>query len=200
MNNIRFANLFAIVTPLALAIVLGMLCMGERNHRDMARKAEDEQQKNVNALLTMRQEIQTTALTGKDIAAVNTPDEQAFFLTQLRVNAASANIKLVQYTNMGMVLPPPSNDPNNPQQHSIYHPVASTLTVQGPYLGVRAFAYSLLHSNRLMNMNGVTWKRDSDTRTTTLSFTLIRYVKDPETQVTTKVAATSPAPSGGAIQ
>lgn len=183
--KMRFGTVIAVVVPLALAIVLGMMCMTQYRHRELALKQQQNHQDSLNALLDLKSKIDSTPLVNKDIAKVDTPDEQAAFLTQLRVNAAAAGVKLVSYNNLGMVVPPPQQD-QKPAPQSIFRPVASTLTVQGRYLGVRAFAYSLLRANRLMNMNGVTWKRDTDGGTTTLSFTLIRYVTDPSVQVETK--------------
>lgn len=184
--------------PLALAVVLGFLCLRQFQHRQVAMKARDEQRSNVASLENMIRQLDVTPLINKDIAAPATPDEQAAFLTQLRVNAADSGVKMVQYNNMGPVAPPPG-DPNA-QQPSDFTPVASTLAVQGNYTGIRAFAYSLLRAKRLMNMNGVTWKRDPDRNTTTLSFTLIRYVTPPEVNVTTTMATNTGAVPGGDVR
>lgn len=194
MNKPRYGAIVAIVVPLALALVFGLMCLNQFKHRDLALKKQAEEEANVRSKQQILDLINSTPLTDKTIALVNTPDEQAAFLTQLRVNAQNANVKLVQYTNMGVVVPPKQE--NAPP--TIFRPVASNLTVQGPYMGTRAFAFSLLRANRLMNMNNVNWKRDSDGATTTLSFTLIRYVTDPTVQV--QVASAAPDSSGGAVQ
>jgi hypothetical protein len=199
-NNIRIGSVVATVVPIACALVLGLMSMEQYKRRDLARATEEQQQQSVNSLLTMKRTVEVAPLMDKQIAAEATPDEQASFLTQLRVNAQGSGVKLVQYMNMGTVLPPRPTGDQPQQAQSQNRPVASTLTVQGPYDGVRAFAFSLLRGKRLVNMNGVTWKRDSEGRTTTLSFTLIRYVKDPVTTATTTVAMASPESSGGAIQ
>lgn len=204
MNKVRIGPILMVVVPLVAAVVVVLMCMSQMKRRDLAEDQETAARSRVNSLQTMLDEANATPLVNKDIALANTPDEQAAFLTQLRVNAQASNVKLTQYMNMGPVMP--ANAANNPnaqtnQPANSYTPVASTLTVQGPYLGVRAFAYSLLRANRLMNMNGVTWKRDSNTDTTTLSFTLIRYVTNPTTQVvTTTVPAGAAGSSGGAIR
>lgn len=182
--------------PLALAVILGMMCLTQYNHRKVTAKALEEQKANVSSLETMIQQIEVTPLINKDVAAEATPDEQAAFLTQLRVNAASAGVKLVQYNNMGPVAP--ANPDNTPATD--YTPVASTLSVQGSYTGVRAFSYSLLRARRLMTMNGVTWKRDPDRNTRTLSFTLIRYVTPPAVHVTTTMATDTGAVPGGDVR
>ena len=198
MKKSGLGLLLGVLIPLACAIILGVMCFSQYKERDLAEADRDQQQKNVDALNHIMDMVRAEPLMSKHIAAEDTPDEQAAFLTQLRLNAQGAGVKLVQYQNMGHVLAarPDPNQKNQPQ--SIYRPVASTLTVQGPYDGVRGFAYSLLRSDRLMNMNGVSWKRDADARTTTLSFTLIRYVTDTMTTVeTTKVPAASHSLSGG---
>ena len=200
MNKVRMGTIFMMVVPLVAAVSMLLLCMTQVRRRDLDELRETQARDHVNALQDLLREADATPLVDKDITAYDTADEQAAFLTQLRVNAQAANVKLTQYMNMGPVMPP--NTANKPDaQPQDYRAVASTLTVQGPYEGVRAFAYSLLRAKRLMNMNGVTWKRDTTTDTTTLSFTLIRYVKNPETQVsTTTVPAGATGSPGGAIR
>ncbi len=202
MNKIRLGSVFMVLIPLVAAVAMGMICMAQMTRRDNNLAQQEQANMQVNALQNMLNEASATPLVNKEIALEDTPDEQAAFLTFLRVNAQSSNVKLTQYMNMGIVMPPPNAANNQTAQPAdAYRPVASTLTVQGPYPGVRAFAYSLLRANRLMNMNGVTWKRDTATDTTTLSFTLIRYVTTPTTQVvTTTVPPLSPGPSGGATR
>jgi len=205
MNKLRLSAILMVVVPLMAAVVMGMVCMSQMKRRDMAEEQRTQANMQVNALQDMINEASATPLVNKEIALEDTPDEQAAFLTFLRVNAQASDVKLTQYMNMGLVLPPTGANNQNGQQTAqpadAYRPVASTLTVQGQYPGVRAFAYSLLRANRLMNMNGVTWKRDTQTDTTTLSFTLIRYVTAPTTQVvTTTVPPTAAGSSGGAIR
>jgi hypothetical protein len=197
VNKSSVGAIIAVTIPLACAIIFGLMCYSQYRDRDLARAAEAQQKSQVDALIRQRETISTQQLTTKHLAALSTPDEQAQFLTQLRMNAQSANIKLVEYRNMGQVMAR-RQDPNQRNaSQSIYRPVASALTVQGPYQGVRAFAYSLLRSDRLMNMNGVSWKRDPDGRTTTLSFTLTRYVTDPSTSVETKTVPMAEKGSAG---
>lgn len=201
MNKTGFGTIFGVTIPLACAIIFGMMCYTQKKDRDLAKADEVQQLQNVQALRHMLATVTIEPLMSKKPAFEATPDEQAQFLTQLRTDAQGAGVKLVQYMNMGQVLPARSNDPKNAQPQSDFRPVASTLTVQGPYQGVRAFAFSLLRADRLMNMNGVSWKRDADGRTTTLSFTLIRYVTVPTTRVTTKtVAMVDSGSAGGAIR
>jgi len=197
VNGVRIGSIVAMVVPIACALIFGLMCQGQYKRRDLAMATEQQNQQQVQALQKMMDTINIDPLINKEIAAENTADEQASFLTQLRVDAQGAGIKLVDYMNGGN-LPTPPNGQNQPQPTSHYRQVASTLTVQGPYEGVRAFAYSLLRSNRLMMMNGVTWKRDAEGASTTLSFTLIRYVKDTVTTATTTAAMATRTSSGGA--
>jgi len=200
-NNVRLTSIIGVVVPLACAIVLGLLCMQQRQRLQDDQKDQVAQQQTVDSLNLMKNNVDIEPLTSKKIAAINTADEQAEFLTQLRLNAQNSGVKLVQYMNMGTPAPRPDANGQLPQpSQNDFRPVASTLTVQGPYNGVRAFAYALLRSNRLMNMNGVTWKRDTEKTTTTLSFTLIRYVTEPFTSATTTVSMATPASDGGAIR
>lgn len=202
MNKIRIGSVIMVIIPLIAAVAMAMICMAQMSRRDNDVAQQEQENMQVNALQNMLNQASSLPLVNKEIALEGTPDEQAAFLTFLRVNAQASDVKLTQYLNMGLVLPP-SNPANNQPAQPIdaYRPVASTLTVQGPYTGVRAFAYSLLRANRLLNMNGVTWKRDASNATTTLSFTLIRYVTTPTTQVvTTTVTPVSPGPSGGATR
>lgn len=201
MNKSGVGVIIAIAIPLVCAVILGLLCFTQYKQRDLAQADEAVQQKTVDSLNDALAKANIEPLNDKQIAADATADEQASFLTQIRVDAQGAGVKLTQYMNMGQ-LPGAQPAPGQPTQpQSIYRPVASTLTVQGTYDGVRAFAYSLLRANRLMNMSGVTWKRDPDGQSTTLSFTLIRYVTDPVTTAsTTKVAMLEPGSAGGAIR
>jgi Tfp pilus assembly protein PilO len=194
----QIGTIIAMVIPIACAIVLGLMSLGQYKRSQLAVQNEQQQQQSVNSLQRMMQTVDIDPLMDKKYALYATADEQAQFLTQLRINAQGAGVKLTQYTNMGEVLPPRPQNGQPAQERSTYRPVASTLTVQGPYDGVRNFAYSLLRSDRLINMNGVTWKRDSGGTTSTLSFTLIRYVMDPETTATTTAAGATPVSSGGA--
>jgi len=199
MKNSKIGNLVATIIPVTLALVLGFMCFQQyrRKTDDLAQQAAEQQ--NVNSLDLILRSADIEPLTGKKFAVVATLDEQAQFLTQLRINAQGAGIKMVQYLNMGTIMSHP--DPNKPQEAaSSYRPVASTLTVQGPYTGVRDFAYSLLRSDRLMNMSGITWKRDPEGKTTTLSFTLIRYVTDLNSALTTTATVEPSGSAGGAIR
>lgn len=196
--NSGIRTIIGVSVPFAVAVVLGTMCYSQYQARQMAQLDEAQQQKNVNSLQYELDTYKVEPLTSKHISAEATADEQAAFLTQLRLDAQGAGVKLTQYLNMGQVLPP-RNDGKDFAPPNQNRPVASTLTVQGPYDGVRAFAYSLLRAPRLMNMQGVTWKRDVTADTTTLSFTLIRYVKNPVTTVqTTRVAMANAGSSGGA--
>ena len=198
MNKSGITSILAVTIPLACLIIVGMMCFSQYRQRDLAEADLTQQQANVDGLRHALDEATIEPLISKHIAADATADEQAAFLTQLRVNAQGAGVKLVQYMNMGQILAKPDADQPNGASQSIFRPVASTLTVQGPYDGVRAFAYSLLRADRLMNMNGVSWKRDPDGNSTTLSFTLIRYVTDPVTTVTTTAPVRNPSSVGGA--
>jgi len=184
MNKSSIRSIVAVSIPLACALIVSLMCYSQYRQRDLARQDQDNHQRDVDALQHQLDTISIEPLTNKRFAFEQTNDEQAQFLTQLRMDAQSSGVKLAQYTNMGVVFQGQQNQDKNAPQ-SMYRPLASTLTVQGPYDGVRAFAYSLLRSNRLMNMTGVTWKRDPDGRTQTLSFTLIRYVTNPTTTVST---------------
>lgn len=197
MNKSSLSAIIGVTIPLACAIVFGMMCFSQYKQRGLAEADAAQQKKIVRDLEHMKETIDVEPLMDKHLAAFDTPDEQAQFLTQLRMNAQSAGIKLLQYTNMGQVMQNRRNQSQKQEKPSNFRPVASTLSVQGPYPGVRAFAYSLLRADRLMNMNGVTWKRDSDGRTTTLSFTLIRYVTDPTTSVDIKTMPTNDKGSAG---
>jgi hypothetical protein len=202
VNKVRLGPIFMVAVPLIAAVIMGMVCMAQMTRRNNDQAQETQATMQVNSLQNLLNQASATPLIDKAIALDNTPDEQAAFLTFLRVNAQASQVKLTQYQNMGPVMARPAPGSSEPApQPSDYTPVASTLTVQGPYPGVRAFAYSLLRANRLMNMNGVTWKRDLGTDTTTLSFTLIRYVTTPRMQVVTTTVAPAPAgPSGGATR
>jgi Tfp pilus assembly protein PilO len=197
MNKSGYGLVIGVLIPVICAVAFGMVCFSQYKQRDLAQADMAQQQKNVDSLNHIMDMVKAEPLMSKHLAAEATPDEQASFLTQLRVDAQGAGVKLVQYMNQGQLMPQHPEDQN--QSQSIYRPVASTLTVQGPYDGVRAFAYSLLRADRLMNMNGVSWKRDPDAKSTTLSFTLIRYVTDPVTTVqTTRVPVSHSLSDGGA--
>ncbi len=184
MNKSSISSIVAVSIPLACALIVSMMCYSQYRQRDLALQDQANHQKDVDAKQHELDTMSIEPLTNKRFAFEQTNDEQAQFLTQLRMDAQSAGVKLAKYTTTGVPFQQKHNqDKSGPQ--SMYTPLASTLTVQGPYDGVRAFAYSLLRSNRLMNMTGVTWKRDPDGRTTTLSFTLIRYVTNPATTVST---------------
>lgn len=176
MNKFSMGTVIAIVVPLATALLLGVIVFGQTKRRDTAKFQERQLSERNTAISRLIDEIDVRPLMDKTIALELTADEQAAFLTQLRVNAAAAGAQLTRYTNRGFVV---QNKPEKPTERDLFRPVASSVEVEGTYAAVRAFAYSLLRANRLMNMNGVSWKRDPTNNTTTLSFTLVRYVTDP---------------------
>jgi hypothetical protein len=172
----RFTIVLAILVPIIVAGVFGLMISRQNDRRRVAEQQRDQLQARNSSLRTLIRQLQVRPLANKQIAAEDTPDEQAAFLTQMRVNADASDVKLVRYMNRGIAIPR-ERDPKTPPP--IFKPVISNVEVQGPYLGVRAFAYSLLRANRLMNMSGVTWKRNNNGGTT-LSFLLTRYVADPQ--------------------
>jgi hypothetical protein len=177
-KTVRAGTIIAVLVPIALAIVFVWLVSQQAERKNAAEAEANRLRTNNSAIKTLIQQSQVQLIADKTIASESTPDEQAAFLTQLRVNATASGVKLVRYTNRGLVAPPPPPG-GQPAPAQIFKPVASSVEIQGPFEGVRAFAYSLLRANRLMNMSAVVWKRNPNDGNTTLSFTLVRYVTDP---------------------
>lgn len=195
MKNLRLGTVLAVLVPIVVAAYGGWQVSNQMERKRVAEAEENRLRTNNNAIRSLIKQHQVQLVANKVIAAQSSPEEQAAFLTQMRVNAAAAGVKLVRYNNRGLVIPPRrTNDPKAQNEApQLFKPVASNVEVSGPFEAVRGFAYSLLRANRLLNMSGVTWKRDNDKGTTTLSFTLIRYVTDQPMPEPTPTVASSGA-------
>lgn len=197
MKKVSIGNIFAVVIPIVVALIVGFMWMGQdKRRRELVVKEASLQTKN-SSLKSLLTQLDVELVANKTIADTATAEEQAEFLTQLRLKAQNAKVRLARYTNRGVITP--RTDPKKPDEvRQLFRPVASSVEVEGDYLGVRQFAYSLIRDQRLMNMSGVAWRRNPSDRNTTLAFTLIRYVTDPATsQPSPQVAST---PIGEALQ
>jgi Tfp pilus assembly protein PilO len=105
-------------------------------------------------------------------AEVHSQEEQARFIEYLKELARETGSNIEQFTMMPAPPPPVGTPLEN------YHALPTRVVLLGSYTGLRAFAYRIMQSDRLLNMMGVRWERIMEGPACRLSMTITRYGMD----------------------
>ena len=117
------------------------------------------------------------------------PEEEPKFMAYLRTRALANNVNLdnwsIQALEYGKDRSSSNPDPKINALLKGIKKISTTLTLSGPYTGLRALIGELESSNRLITLSNVTWKRTNGGNV--LVLTVGRYIQ-PQTPAT-EVAA-----------
>lgn len=186
------ANYWVLIPILVLALS-AYLAYGQVVRRKAAETEAQALDVGIASSKKLLADMQSQPIIDKEFAVEATAEEQAAFLDLLRVYADAAGANVSKFVNLP---PPPANQQQQqrePKPKVNITPISTTVEVQGRFDQVRAFAYSLIRTKRLLNMDNVRWRRDQNGPVTTLSFTVTRYVIPPAPKATPPA---NPAPTG----
>lgn len=182
-SQARNYKILTIILPILAVVIAGIFTMTQVTRLKSLQSEKEQVDKNIAYLEKLMREDQLQPLTDKIPAAVQSPEEQAAFLDQLRQLAGTSGIQIVRWVNTARSLEaPPAPDPNNPNAApppaSKVTALMCTMDIRGEYPRMRSFMYSLLRSKRLLNVSSLTWTRTNEYPRTALTFTCTRYVTD----------------------
>ena len=129
----------------------------------------------------LRNVIRDPVMAARFPAALDTKQEDTHYLEQLRQSAQECGVQIVRWVRIDQPKPGTSNGNTTagpaPDLKGLT-PVVSDLEVYGPYESVRAFVRRLENSERLLNMDDVSWHR-GQVDGTRLFVKLTRYLSAP---------------------
>ena len=194
MNRQRLSQAAIYLVPLACLLLAGGVTVYEWRRISQYEGEKQAIRSNSQMVDSLERAVAAQPKPTRIPTADLTPREQPDFLNILRIYANASAVRITKWSN-GTPNAPTSgtaaglNGTNGEEKEKKAIPggalpVASSIEVAGAYNGIREFMYYLQRSPRLLNMTDIRWKRADHWPQTSASFTLVRYVVQPKSQVT----------------
>src|SRR5687767_3026175 len=103
----RNYKILTIILPILAVVIAGIFTMTQVTRSKSLQSEKEQVDKNIAYLENLMREDQLQPLTDKIPAAVQSPEEQAAFLDQLRQLAGTSGIQIVRWVNTARSLEPP---------------------------------------------------------------------------------------------
>jgi hypothetical protein len=201
VNRFSFAGVATVVVP--LTCVLGMGVLVYMQYLRM-RGIEDERaqtEANIRIVEGSLQRIMESPPPPRRPAEFRTRGEQVDYLNTIQAYALASRVRITRWTNFAPLAPQTTSGGLRPAaMPKGVVAVPSAVEVAGSYANVRAFLYYLQRSPRLFSLNDFKWSRGDKWPSTTVAFTLTRYLKVNTPPVSVGATDASATPPAGSVQ
>lgn len=196
MKRTQYMKTLSWMVPLACFVLAGILVYLQFNRMQVRSKEVEEAKKAVVALRETMDSWKTTEGRERIPSVVDSRQEEANFLDEVRQVAIANGVKLAKWVNEGderALRTPltPEEEAKIPVAVRNVRTLVSNVEIMGTFVAVRGFVHDLLSSERLITVKSGVWSRGDNAGESKFSFKLNRYVSQADPTETTATPAST---------